>query len=306
MNDDLCSRMEQVILTLQETICQRIEALDHRAHFREDNWRREEGGFGISRVMQDGEIFEKAGVNMSTVWGQLSHEAARQVRLEQAVLDGQKIPFRVTSISLVLHPHNPFVPTSHAHYRYFEYGEGEQAGYYFGGSVDLTPCYLIEEDVVHFHRLHKAVCDHYDPAYYPRFKQACDDYFYLPHRMEYRGVGGLFLGNLSSTNTEELFRLVTECAQTFIPAYFPLVERRKDHPFSEAQKRWQRQRRGRYVEFNLLCDRGTAFGLKTGGRTESILMTLPLSAGWEYDYHPEPGSEEAQMVEILRQPRVWV
>jgi coproporphyrinogen III oxidase len=217
------------------------------------------------------------------------------------------MPFRVTSISLIIHPRNPFAPTAHAHYRYFEVEDASTPGsWYFSGSADLTPCYLFEEDAIHFHRVHKEACDRYDPAFYPRFKQACDEYFYLPHRREHRGVGGIFLGNLHDRDQETLFALTKSCAMAFVPAYLPIIERRKDTPFTEAHQRWQRLRRGRYVEFNLLCDRGTAFGLKTNGRTESILMSLPLVAGWEYEYEPVPASAEAQLLSVLQQPRAWV
>ncbi len=296
-------RMEQMVRGVQDTICQTLEKIDG-TRFQEDAWTRPEGGFGISRVMQRGTVFEKAGVNMSTVTGLLSRDAARAAKVD---ITGEQAPFFVTSISLIIHPHNPFAPTAHAHYRYFELGDGSAANsWYFSGSADLTPNYLFEDDVMHFHQAHKDACDHHDVAFYPRFKQACDEYFYLPHRAEHRGVGGIFLGNLNKHERETLFALTTSCAQAFLPAYLPIVERRKDLPFGEQQQCWQRLRHGRYVEFNLICDRGTAFGLKTAGRTESILLSLPLLAGWEYDYHPEPGSEEERLQAVLQHPRKWV
>ena len=297
------TRVERLLQDLQDTVCQALCAYDMTA-WREDTWTRPEGGGGRSRILQDGLVFEKVGVNTSTVSGALSPAAARSIRVDkEAAADA---PFFATSISMVIHPRNPFAPTGHAHYRYFELGEEDAPhSWYFSGSADLTPSYLFEEDARHFHQIHKEVCDRFDPAFYPRFKQACDDYFYLPHRGECRGVGGLFLGNLHDQDQERLFDLTSSCAQAFLPAYLPLIERRHALPFQEEHVRWQRIRRGRYVEFNLLCDRGTAFGLQTGGRTESILMTLPLVAGWEYDYHPDPGSEEARMLEVLRHPRQW-
>ena len=305
--EDMWVSMERAVREIQDTLTFAVERLDGK-RFQEDNWTRPGGGFGISRVMQDGHVFEKAGINMSTVTGMLSSDAAQTARVaEGGKRDGSgevdnETPFTVSSISLVLHPHNPFAPSAHAHYRYFEHG----TSWYFSGSADLTPSYLFPEDVEHFHSVHKEVCDRYDGAFYPRFKQACDEYFYLPHRQEHRGVGGIFLGNLNDRDPETLFALTTGCAEAFGRAYLPLIERRKDSAFSEGQKRWQRMRRGRYVEFNLICDRGTAFGLKTGARTESILMSLPLVAGWEYDYQPEPDSAEAQMLAVLQQPREWV
>jgi coproporphyrinogen III oxidase len=197
-------------------------------------------------------------------------------------------------------------PTAHANYRYFELGDGATPeAWWFGGGSDLTPAYLFEEDAAHFHRVHKEACDRYDASLYPRLKRACDEYFYLPHRGERRGVGGIFFDRLNGDDPEGLFAFVRGCADAFVPAYLPLVEARKDAPFTAAQRRWQEMRRGRYVEFNLVYDRGTLFGFKTGGRAESILMSLPLVARWEYDHQPEPGGPEARLVEVLRTPREW-
>lgn len=299
-------QMEQMLQKLQNTICQSLEDLDG-CQFQEERWTRAEGGGGITRVLQNGNVFEKAGVSTSTVSGFLSREAAQTARIGRGNFTDDKIPFFITSISLIIHPRNPFVPTTHAHYRYSEQGDGTLAdSWSFSGSADLTPYYLFEDDVTHFHKVHKEACDHYDPTLYPRFKQACDEYFYLPHRKEHRGVGGIFLGNLNEYDRDTLCALVTDCAHAFLPAYLPIVERRKNMPFTEQHQRWQRLHRGRYVEFNLVYDRGTAFGLKTGGRVESILMSLPLIAGWEYDYHPESGSPEAQVLEVLQNPRAWI
>ncbi len=305
------TQMETVLQQIQNNIGAALTHIDGTP-FQEDSWTRAEGGFGRTRVMQHGNVFEKVGVSTSTVLGTLTKEAAKLAMGREVQFDGERTPFFATSISLVIHPHNPMAPTAHMHYRYFELGEGvggaEGTNWTFSGSADLTPCYLFAEDVIHFHHVHKQVCDRYDESFYPRFKQACDAYFYLPHRGEHRGVGGIFLGNLSGDDGERemLFSLTQDCAEAFALAYLPIVERRKAMPFSEEQKEWQRLRRGRYVEFNLVCDRGTAFGLKTGGRVESILMTLPLIAGWEYSYQPAPESAEAYMQEVLQTPRQWL
>ncbi|HEY5004610.1 MAG TPA: oxygen-dependent coproporphyrinogen oxidase [Ktedonobacteraceae bacterium] len=305
-NATIRTRTEAMLQRLQNTICWSLEKIDGTS-FHEETWTRDGGGGGIIRVLQNGNVFEKAGISTSTISGLLSKEAAQTARIGDGKFTEDKIPFFITSISLIIHPHNPFVPTTHAHYRYSEQGDGTTPGSWsFSGSADLTPCYLFEEDASHFHRLHKEACDHYDPAFYPHFKQACDEYFYLPHRKEHRGVGGIFLGNLNEYDRDMLYALTASCAEAFLPAYLPIVEQRKDLPFTDQHQRWQRLRRGRYVEFNLVYDRGTAFGLKTGGRVESILMSLPLVAGWEYDYHPEPGSEEARLLEVLQTPRQWV
>lgn len=305
-NETMRVRMEKTLLNVQDAVCEALERIDGTS-FREDAWTRQESGDGLTRVIQNGNVFEKAGVNTSTISGTMTREAAQTARVGNGNFAGDRIPFFVTSISLVVHPYNPLVPSTHAHYRYFEMDDGAaSASLSFSGSADLTPYYLFEEDARHFHRVHKDACDRYDTALYPRFKQACDEYFYLPHRQEHRGVGGIFLGNLSAYDQEMLAALTTSCAEAFLPAYLPIVERRKDLPFTEAHRRWQSLRRGRYVEFNLVNDRGTAFGLKTGGRVESILMSLPPVAGWEYAYQPAPDSEEARLLEVLKKPRQWV
>ncbi|MBA2394246.1 MAG: oxygen-dependent coproporphyrinogen oxidase [Ktedonobacteraceae bacterium] len=305
-NEAVRTRTETMLQSLQNTICQSLETIDG-TNFHEEIWTRAGGGGGITRVLQNGNVFEKAGVSTSTISGLLSKDAAQTAGIGNGNFTGDNIPFFITSISLIIHPHNPFVPSTHAHYRYSEQGDSTTPGSWsFSGSADLTPYYLFEEDAINFHRLHKEACDRYNPAFYPRFKQACDEYFYLPHRKEHRGIGGIFLGNLNEYDSDMLYALTTSCATAFLPAYLPIVERRKDLPFTEQHQRWQRQRRGRYVEFNLTYDRGTAFGLKTGGRVESILMSLPPVAGWEYDYHPEASSEEARLMEVLQKPRQWV
>jgi coproporphyrinogen III oxidase len=244
-------------------------------------------------VLEEGAVLEKAGVNTSVVFGELEEAFAKR-------LQGQGRQFWAGGLSLVLHPRNPFVPTVHANYRFIH--QGSKA--WFGGGADLTPYYLFEEDAAHFHRTLKAACDTHDAAYYPRFKDTCDKYFHLRHREEARGVGGIFFEN-TGVELEREFAFVKDVSRAFLPAYLPIAERRKDTPYTEEQRAWQEVRRGRYVEFNLVWDRGTLFGLETKGRTESILMSLPPQVRWRYDHHPAPGSEEARLVEVLRHPRDW-
>jgi|SRR5579872_1740301 len=299
-------QMEKMVRRMQDTICEAIERLDGRC-FREDVWARLEGGGGTSRLLQNGNVFEKAGVNVSVVSGTLSNEGTNVAMGSDGVSGTGNLPFFAAGLSLVLHPHNPMAPIAHANYRYFELGEkATPSSWWFGGGSDLTPAYLFDEDATHFHRVHKEVCDRHDSAFYPRFKKWCDEYFYIAHRGESRGVGGIFFDHLNDRDPESLFAFVTSCAEAFIPAYLPIVERRKDTPFTAQHKRWQQLRRGRYVEFNLIYDRGTSFGLKTGGRVESILISLPPVACWEYDYHPSTGSQEARTLEILKSPREWL
>ena len=291
--ESLKERMVAHLHALQDEICGALERLDGRARFREDPWQRPGGGGGRSRVMEDGAVLEKGGVSTSVVFGELEESFAGK-------LQGEGRTFWAGGLSLVLHPRNPHVPTVHANYRFIQ--QGPKA--WFGGGADLTPYYLVDEDAEHFHRVHKEVCDRHDPSYYARFKPACDTYFYLRHREEARGVGGIFFENMGG-DLEREFAFVLDASKAFLPAYLPIAERRKDTPYTEAQRAWQELRRGRYVEFNLVWDRGTIFGLETKGRTESILMSLPPQVRWRYDHHPEPGSEEARLVEVLRQPRAW-
>ena len=291
--EKLKERMVEFIHTLQDDICGALERLDGKARFREDPWQRPGGGGGRSRVLEDGAVLEKGGVSTSVVFGELEEAFARK-------LQGEGRTFWAGGISLVLHPRNPHVPTVHANYRLIH--QGPKA--WFGGGADLTPYYLYDEDAAHFHRTHKAACDKHDPSYYPRFKEACDKYFHLRHREEARGVGGIFFENLGG-DLEREFALAQDAGRAFLPAYLPIAERRKDTPYTEEQRFWQEVRRGRYVEFNLLYDRGTIFGLETRGRTESILMSLPPQVRWRYDYHPAPGTPEARLEEVLRNPRDW-
>jgi coproporphyrinogen III oxidase len=278
---------------LQDRICAAFTELDSQGRFREDSWIREGGGGGRTRVLVNGAVLEKAGVNYSNVFGRLSEEFAAQV-------PGEGRDFTATGISLVLHPQSPLVPTVHANFRYLTKGSKG----WFGGGADLTPYYPFREDVVHFHRVWQRVCTrHGPPVEYRRFKQWCDDYFYLPHRAEARGVGGIFFDYLEG-DFDRLFAFVHDAGDAFLEAYLPIARRRKDEPYTARQRAWQEFRRGRYVEFNLLYDRGTLFGLKTGGRTESILMSLPPVVRWHYDHQPEPGSPEAELYEYLK-PRDW-
>jgi coproporphyrinogen III oxidase len=289
----LKQRMADFIQKLQDDICAGLERLDGQGRFHEDRWERPGGGGGRSRVLEDGAVLEKAGVNTSVVFGELEEAFAKK-------LQGEGRQFWAGGLSLVLHPRNPFVPTVHANYRFIH--QGGKA--WFGGGADLTPYYLFEEDAVHFHRTLKAACDKHDPAYYPRFKATCDKYFYLRHREETRGVGGIFFEDVGG-ELEREFEFVKDAGLSFLPAYLPIAERRKDTPYTEAHRFWQEVRRGRYVEFNLVYDRGTIFGLETRGRTESILMSLPPQVRWRYEHHPKAGTHEAKLLDVLRNPRDW-
>jgi len=277
---------------LQDHICQALEAIDGHK-FQEDLWQREGGGGGRSRVLADGGVFEKAGVNFSEVFGQMAPEFAAQI-------PGVGRDFTATGISLVLHPRNPLVPTVHANFRFLTKGEKQ----WFGGGSDLTPYYPHRADVIHFHKTWNAVClRHPPPVDYARFKKWCDEYFFLPHRNEARGVGGIFFDYLVG-DFQRLFTFVQDCGRAFLDAYLPIVQRRKDEPHTSEERAFQEFRRGRYVEFNLLYDRGTIFGLKTGGRVESILMSLPPVVRWHYNYQSQPGTREAELYEFLK-PREW-
>jgi coproporphyrinogen III oxidase len=278
---------------LQDRICAGLEAIDALGRFQEDAWQREGGGGGRTRVLLDGGVFEKAGVNFSDVFGEFAEEFAAQI-------PGEGRSFTASGISLVLHPRNPMVPTVHANFRFLTKGTKQ----WFGGGADLTPYYPFREDAIHFHRTWKQVCDrHPAPVDHARFKKWCDDYFFLAHRHEPRGIGGIFFDYLEG-DLGKLFAFVQDCGDAFLEAYVPIVRRRKDEPYGDKERHFQEFRRGRYVEFNLIYDRGTLFGLKTGGRVESILMSLPPTVRWLYDYQPEPGSREAQLYEFLK-PRDW-
>jgi len=278
---------------LQSRICDAVAAEDGVAQFRSDAWQRPGGGGGLTRVIADGAVFEKGGVNTSAVHGQLRPDFA-------ATLPGDGVAFFATGISLVLHPKSPRVPTVHANFRCLQRG----SALWFGGGADLTPYYPVREDVEHFHRTWKTVCDRHDPTHYPRYKKWCDEYFYLPHRGETRGVGGIFFDQLQGDSARD-FAFVRDAGDAFLEAYLPIVRRRRGDAWGERERQFQLLRRGRYVEFNLIYDRGTTFGLKTDGRTESILMSLPPLVRWEYDARFEPGTPEGDLIEWLK-PRDWL
>ncbi|PHT35827.1 Oxygen-dependent coproporphyrinogen-III oxidase, chloroplastic [Capsicum baccatum] len=306
------ARFEKMIREVQDSVCTALEEVDGGGKFKEDVWSRPGGGGGISRVLQDGNVFEKAGVNVSVVYGVMPPEAYRAARpVDNGNVKPGPIPFFAAGVSSVLHPKNPFAPTVHFNYRYFETdapndAPGAPRQWWFGGGTDLTPAYIFEEDVKHFHSVQKGACDKFDASFYPRFKKWCDDYFYIKHRGERRGLGGIFFDDLNDYDQEMLLSFSTECANSVIPAYIPIVEKRKDTPFTDEHKAWQQLRRGRYVEFNLVYDRGTTFGLKTGGRIESILVSLPLTARWEYDHQPVEGSEEWKLLDACINPKEWL
>ncbi|MGS0828067.1 oxygen-dependent coproporphyrinogen oxidase [Shewanella sp. 0m-8] len=290
------------LLDLQNRICNGLEALDDEATFIEDSWQREEGGGGQSRVLTGGAVFEQAGVNFSHVMGASMPASATAHRPELA---GRS--FEAMGVSLVIHPNNPHIPTTHANVRFFiAHKEGADPVWWFGGGFDLTPYYPYLEDVVAWHHSAKSLCEPFGEDIYPKYKKWCDEYFWLPHRNETRGVGGLFFDDLNKQGFESSFAFMQAVGNGFLTAYAPIVERRKDTEFGEHERQFQLYRRGRYVEFNLVYDRGTLFGLQTGGRTESILMSMPPLVRWEYAYTPEMGSPEAQLYSDYLKPRDWL
>jgi coproporphyrinogen III oxidase len=319
---DSRERVSAFMRQLQDEICQGLEQVDGGKQFREDSWQRQEGGGGRSRVLQNGAIFEQGGVNFSEVWG---HELPPSILKQRPEAAGHG--FYATGTSMVLHPHNPYIPTIHLNYRYFEAGPV----WWFGGGADLTPYYAFAKDAAHFHRTFQAACNQHHPEYYPVFKRWCDEYFYLKHRQETRGIGGIFFDyqdglaplyrgpHLDSSaalysqqlpeetprSWEDIFSFVQDCGRAFLPAYVPIVEKRRHSEYGERERQFQLYRRGRYVEFNLVYDRGTIFGLQTNGRTESILMSLPPLVRWEYAYQPEPHTPEAELYEVFLKPQDW-
>lgn len=287
---------------LQDEICAALEDIDGQAQFVEDAWQRPGGGGGKTRIIREGAVFEKGGVNTSVVHGQLPEIMQKNLGVSQA-------DFFACGISLVLHPISPMVPTVHANFRYFEmYGaDGKIMDSWFGGGADMTPYYIWPEDAIHFHQSLKKASDAHGSELYPKYKKACDEYFFNAHRDEARGIGGMFFDYLKASETKSIkdwYDFTTDMGKSFLGAYLPIVEKRKELPFDESHKEWQEIRRGRYVEFNLIHDRGTHFGLKTKGRIESILMSLPAKVRWEYNHHPKAGSPEAQLLEALK-PRDW-
>jgi coproporphyrinogen III oxidase len=294
--------VETYLLDLQERICAAFERLDGRARFREDRWERAGGGGGRTRVLADGAVFERAGVNFSHVHGTNLPPSATARRPQLA-----GCAFQALGVSLVVHPLNPHVPTSHCNVRFFlAERPGSAPVWWFGGGFDLTPYYGYEEDCVHWHRQARAACAPYGADWYARFKRWCDEYFYLRHREEPRGVGGIFFDDLSEPDFEHCFAFMRSVGEHYLSAYLPIVERRRETPYGARERDFQCYRRGRYVEFNLVYDRGTLFGLQSGGRAESILVSLPPQAAWRYDWHPEPGSPEARLYQHFLKPRDWL
>lgn len=292
------------IQNLQDTICNKLEEIDQKAKFQEDLWQREGGGGGRTRVIENGNVFEKGGVNISKVYGELP-------KAMQDYFKVKDVNFFACGLSLVLHPKNPFTPTVHANWRYFEMydKEGNVVKSWFGGGQDLTPYYLFEEDAIHFHTISKNACDKHNSEFYPKYKKQCDEYFWNTHRNESRGIGGLFFDYLQPNDemsSEKWFNFVTEIGDSFLEAYVPIVEKRKDIPYTDENRKWQEIRRGRYVEFNLIHDKGTLFGLKTNGRIESILMSLPPHVQWVYDHQSEKGSMEEKLIKVLKEPKSWI
>lgn len=292
------------LLSLQDHICQQLEDIDGGAKFVEDAWERTDGlaGGGRTRVLTDGAVFEQGGVNFSHVRGTSMPGSATAGRPELA---GRS--FEAIGVSLVIHPNNPYVPTSHANVRFFiAEKEGEEPIWWFGGGYDLTPYYGFEQDAIEWHQTARKACEPFGYDVYPNYKKWCDDYFYLKHRDETRGAGGLFFDDLNEGGFERCFKFLQNVGDSYTEAYVPIVQRRKDTPYGERERDFQLYRRGRYVEFNLVFDRGTLFGLQSGGRTESILMSLPPLVKWRYNWQPEPGSDEAKLYETFLKPQEWL
>lgn len=303
-NNTVKDQFYSYIQNLQDTITSKLQSVDGLAKFREDLWERPEGGGGRSRVIENGNVFEKGGVNISAVHGELPKSMQSYFGVKDA-------DFFACGLSLVIHPKNPMVPTVHANWRYFEMydKEGNIVDQWFGGGQDLTPYYLFDEDAVHFHSVCKKACDRHNTTFYLKYKSKCDEYFWNAHRDEARGVGGLFFDYCKATEEMEMrdwYNFVTEIGDSFLEAYIPIVEKRKDIPYTQKHQDWQEIRRGRYVEFNLVHDKGTLFGLRTNGRIESILMSLPPQVQWRYDHHPKKGSEEERLLHVLKRPKDWV
>ncbi len=300
--DTSIGEVGEYLRSLQQRIVNALEDADGKEKFRSDDWEREAGGGGLSRILADGAVFEQAGVGYSHVFGTEMPPSATKSRPELA---GRG--FQAIGVSLVLHPKNPYVPTTHANFRFFcaEADDGEPV-WWFGGGFDLTPYYPFHEDVLHWHRMARDACSEFGDEVYNKYKKWCDEYFFLKHRNETRGVGGLFFDDLNNWKFDRCFAFTQAIGDQFLPAYLPIVDARKDHPYGERQREFQLYRRGRYVEFNLIYDRGTLFGLQSGGRTESILMSLPPRVRWEYDWQPEAGSPEEKLYKEYLVARDWL
>ena len=299
----MIDQIKKYLLSLQADICTQLEQVDGQATFIKDEWKKPNGaGNGLTRVLTKGSAFEQAGVNFSIVHGDNMPASATALRPELA---GRS--FTALGVSLVIHPNNPYAPTSHANVRFFvAEKDGEDPIWWFGGGFDLTPYYGFDEDAVFWHQTAKTACDPFGEEVYQKYKKWCDDYFYMKHRDEQRGIGGLFFDDLNEGGFDQCFAFVRSVGDSYIKAYRPIIEKRKDTPFTDHERQFQLYRRGRYVEFNLVYDRGTLFGLQTGGRTESILMSLPPLVRWEYQYEPEPNSPEAQLYEKFLKPQDWI
>ncbi len=294
--------VKDYLLKLQDTICQSLEQIDGKVHFVKDQWVRPQGGGGESRVLENGIVIERGGVNFSHVYGENMPASATAHRPELA---GRK--FQALGISLVIHPRNPYAPTSHANVRLFVAAkENATPIWWFGGGFDLTPYYGFDEDCIHWHQTAKAACDPFGSEVYPTYKKWCDDYFYLKHRQEPRGIGGLFFDDVNHWDFSTCFAFIKSVGEHYLKSYQPILQKRKDLPYNEHERNFQLYRRGRYVEFNLVYDRGTLFGLQSGGRTESILMSLPPVVHWQYDYHPTAGTAEAKLYERYLVARDWI
>ncbi len=300
--EQVTQTVKDFLLSYQKMLCQGMETLDGKAKFIQDTWTRAEGGGGISCVMTDGLFFEKAGVNFSHIYGDSLPKAATKNRPELA---GK--PFEALGVSIVFHPNHPFIPTTHANIRFFiSKAPDEQPCWWFGGGFDLTPYYAFEEDCVFWHQMARQATHPFEETLYPQWKKWCDDYFYLPHRQETRGIGGLFFDDLSEPDFSTCFQLFKNVGEYFWKAYQPIAEKRKAHSFTEEHKEFQKYRRGRYVEFNLLYDRGTLFGLQSHGRTESILMSMPPEVVFKYNWQPKPGSKEEELYKRYLRPQEWL
>ncbi|RAP29828.1 oxygen-dependent coproporphyrinogen oxidase [Candidatus Marinamargulisbacteria bacterium SCGC AG-343-D04] len=295
---------------LQNTICQKLESYEDTS-FTQDPWKRDAGGGGLSCVVENGSVFDKGGVNVSTIKGSPSSDNELSMfrtlckQFNSPKFNLENSSYFASGISLVLHPKNPYIPTVHMNYRYFELENEGNRIWWFGGGCDLTPYILDKDDAQHFHKTLKDTCDLSDPSYYPIFKQKCDNYFYIPHRNEHRGIGGIFFDYLHEKNPEHYVSLITQCGHAFLPSYIPILEKHIHTPYSDDEKKWQLYRRGRYVEFNLIYDRGTLFGLKTNGRVSSILMSLPSQVSWHYDEQSLSHQNNALM-DVVSRPICWV